>query len=377
MSNGKLRKQATDKVGEYSLVGIGDSKFQGYNARTDGTTIGNNWLVSPSQNVMIGVSGRVGSVAGYVLDGAGSTTIDSGILSSYDFTNFKGDVRNMRAGFMSSAANDGKLQYRYKDKSGNVSWNNLSTKLSSITLSFCDFWDTTNLIKWMLWVDGTSNIYAWNGAVTTLATSNSPTTIDKQGLYTNTTITFNNGTSQILDSSNNFLIYGFKTGDIITVTGSQSNNNTFTIINATAGTLTVNGATPVFTETSGNSITVAEQNSTTWQQEGFTPTGSIRIFASDGTYSDISYTGGYATQTLTGLSGIPSFPVGTVIIQTPVTTAFSAMTSILVGLPATVIGCGARNQVYVGSSQSNNVYISKVNTYTDYSFTTPTRRRMA
>jgi hypothetical protein len=49
------------------------------------------------------------------------------------------------------------------------------------------------------------------------------------------------------------------------------------------------------------------------------------------------------------------------------------MTSILVGLPATVIGCGARNQVYVGSSQSNNVYISKVNTYTDYSFTTPTR----
>ena len=53
MSDGKLRKQA-NKVGEYSLVGIGDSKFQGYNARTDGTTIGNNWLVSPSQNVMIG-----------------------------------------------------------------------------------------------------------------------------------------------------------------------------------------------------------------------------------------------------------------------------------------------------------------------------------
>ncbi|WP_230682043.1 hypothetical protein, partial [Streptococcus pneumoniae] len=32
-----------------------------------------------------------------------------------------------------------------------------------------------------------------------------------------------------------------------------------------------------------------------------------------------------------------------------------------------------RNQVYLGTSNSNNLYISKVNSYTDYSFTAPTR----
>ena len=279
-------KKSQAKVGEYSL----QDKFSGYHAREDQTTVGPNILVAPSQNVLIGTSGRLRSVAGYSLDGTGSSVADSGILSFYDFDTFKGDRRNMRAGFLTSAANDGKLQYRYTNAAGTVSWIDLKTSLTVVkNLSFCNYWDNTNLIKYVLWVDGSNNIYSWNGAVTTFA--------------------------------------------------------------------------------SGTATTITKQGTTTWQQEGFTATGSFTVAGVTYTYS-----GGYATTTLTGVSADTSATaVGAEIHQTPVTTALSSMTSILATFAPTVIGCGRQNQVYLGSSTSNNLYISKVNSYTDYSFTSPTR----
>ena len=154
MSDQRISKRANNKVGEYIL----QSNFPGYNARKDKTNLSPSFMVSPSQNVVIGTSGRIGQVKGYTLDGDASTTIDSGILSNYDFQNFKGNIRNIRAGFLTTAGNDGKLQYRYVDSAGSVSWINLLTGLTSVTMSFCDFWDTTNLIKLVLWVDGSNNI---------------------------------------------------------------------------------------------------------------------------------------------------------------------------------------------------------------------------
>lgn len=281
-------KNANNKVGDYQL----NTKFPGYRAREDQTTLDPATLVAPSQNVVIKTSGRVAATKGYVLDGAVSVVIDSGILSNTDFVNFKGDVRNMRAGFMTSAANDGILQYRYVVGT-TVNWVNLKTALTNVRLSFCNFWDNTALVKLLLWVDGSNNIFAWNGAVTTLAS-------------------------------------------------------------ATANTVT-------------------KQDSTkTWAQEGFSATGSIVINGVTATYS-----GGAATQTLTGVSvdfsNVVTYPVASIIHQAVVTTGLGAMTSILATFGPTIIGCGRRNQVYVGTSNSNVLYISKVNSYTDYSFTAPTR----
>ncbi len=277
--------QPNSNVGEYQL----QTKFGGYHAREDQTTLAPNILVSPSQNVVVGTSGRMAQVEGYTLDGGSSTVIDSGILSNYDFDNFKGNRRNMRAGFMTTAANDGKLQFRYVNSAGTVSWVNLLTGLSSITMSFCDYWDNTNLIKYVLWVDGSNNIYQWNGAVTTVS--------------------------------------------------------------------------------SGTINTITKEGTTTWQQEGFTSSGSFTIGATTYTYS-----GGYSTTTLTGVSATTvGVAAGTEVHQTPVTTALSSMTDILTTFGPTVIGCGRQNQVYVGSSKSNNLYISKVNDFKTYSFTSPTR----
>ncbi len=279
-------KQAHNKVGEYGLIG----KFPGYNARTDKTTLSLGTLISPSKNVVINTSGRPALVRGYTLDGSASTAIDSGILSNFDFTNFKGDVRNLRCGFLTSAANDGKLQYRYVTGTSTVNWVDLQTSLTNVRMSYTEYWDNTALVKNVLWVDGTSFISKWNGAVTTVS--------------------------------------------------------------------------------SATATTVTKQDTTkTWAQEGFATTGSIVIGGVTATYS-----GGAASQTLTGVSVDFSATVaGDIVHQAVTKTALSAMTNILSTFLPTVIGCGRRNQVYVGSSTSNNLYISKVNDYTDYTFTSPTR----
>ncbi|HXC07260.1 MAG TPA: hypothetical protein VNZ86_21010, partial [Bacteroidia bacterium] len=280
-------KQATTKVGNYAL----SSNFNknGYRAREDVTTLTPDVLIAPSQNVLVGTSGRIAATKGYVLDGQGSSTADSGILSNYDFDNFKGDRRNMRAGFLTSAGNNGKLQFRYVDATGAVSWITLKSSLGNVRLSYCDYWDNTALIKYVLWVDGTNNVFQWNGAVTTVAS-------------------------------------------------------------ATSNTLT-------------------KQGTATWQQEGFTATGSVTINGVTATYS-----GGSASTTLTGVSvDFSATAAGAEVHQEPVTTALSSITGILSTFGPTVIGCGRLNQVYYGSSKSNNLYISKVNNFADVSFTTPTR----
>lgn len=278
-------KNATNKTGDYQLV----SEFKGYRAREDKTMLEPSYLVSPSKNVIINTSGRVALVKGYELDGAASATADSGILSNFDFTNFKGDVRNLRAGFLTDAGNDGKLQFRYVTGTSTVNWVDLATALTTVDLSFCEYWDNSALVKKVLWVDGSNNVYAWNGAVTTFAS-------------------------------------------------------------ATVNTLTKEGTN-------------------TWAQEGFSTTGTLLL---GGVVA--GYTGGTGTTTLTGVTyDFSGATVGAIIHQQPVTTALSAMTSIVATFGPTVIGCGRRNQVYLGSSKSNNIYISKVNDYTNYAFTTPTR----
>jgi len=279
-------KQSRNKVGEYGLI----SGFKGYHAREDQTTLPANVLVSPSQNVVIKTSGRVATVKGYTLDGDASAVADSGILSNFDFTNFKGDVRNMRAGFLTaSPGGDGKLQFRYVTGASTVNWVTLKSSLSNVRLSFCEYWDNTALVKNLLWVDGTNNIFKWNGAVTTFASA------------------------------------------------------------------TVN--------------TVTKEGTTTWAQEGFSATGSIVINGVAATY-----TGGSGTTTLTGVSvDYSAYTVGQPVHQEVVTVALSAMTSISATFGPTVIGCGRRNQVYLGASNSNLLYISKVNDYTNYAFTSPTR----
>ena len=299
MSNRRISNNEQYKTGEYSLV---KGPFQ-YHAREDATLLQPNNLIAPSRNVINSTSNRLQLVKGYTLDGTASTVIDSGILSNTDFITTAGYTRNMRAGFLTNAGNDGKLQYRYVDANGTVSWKDLKTGLTTVKLCFdINFFDAYNTNhttgenkKLLLWVDGSNFIYEWNGAVTTFAS-------------------------------------------------------------ATATTLT-------------------KQGTTTWAQEGFNGIRDMSITIGGVT---ATYTGGFGTTTLTGVSvDFSATAVGTVVQQTVVTTALSALTQPapydISTFKPTVIGSGRNNQVYLGSSNSNMLFISKVNNYHSFAFTSPTR----
>lgn len=376
-------KTSTTKIGTYNLI----SKFLGYAARTDPTMEVPGTLVSPSQNVVMNTAGRVATVKGYILDGVGSATQDSGILSWFDFNTFKGDVRNMRAGFMTSAGNNGKLQYRYQTGAGTVAspyvvnWVDLKTALTSIHLSFCEFWDTTNLVKLLLWVDGSSNIFSWNGAVTTFASATAPST----------TVISTINTTPIAGGAN------YIVGDILQLnTGTGGRVKVASLTGSAVATVTLldvgTGGYPVGTVTTTNlsgtpgsgatisitalqtASTITKQGTNTWAQEGFYQGSTGKSIVIGGT--TYAYQTGYDTTTLTGVTPDPStsgYVAGAIIHQLPQTLVLANLTSILGTFKPTVCGCGRNNQLYLGSSTSNSLYISKVNTINDYSFTSPVR----
>lgn len=95
---------------------------------------------------------------------------------------------------------------------------------------------------------GTSgNPGATNKFVTENDTSNG-------SVKTASTISFVAGTKNIADSGSGFITAGFRAGASITVTGSSSNNSTFTIISVSAGAIVV--AETITDESAGASVTI-------------------------------------------------------------------------------------------------------------------------
>jgi len=175
------KKLGGNKANEYKLVTSDDFKYI-YRNSEDITALPPGVLIVGSKNVLHNNSNRIQIRQGYALDGA-TSTVAAAILGSYDFNTFSGAGRNLRSGFLTTAGNDGKLQYRFVDSSGNVSWIDLMTGLTTTLIRFTNFWDTTESKIVTLFVKGDSNIYKWNGAVTTFSAATA-TTLTKQGTTT-------------------------------------------------------------------------------------------------------------------------------------------------------------------------------------------------
>lgn len=273
------------------------SEFHGYRSREDVTNLPAGYLVPPSQNVIVNTAGLVQSSPGYTLDGQAGTS-GNPILGSFDFIRGSFGNQHLRSG-------NSKLQYRYVasagDKwsgntftAGQVYWIDLKTSLNSGYVNFTPFWDTTELINVVLFVDRESFIYEWSGAVTTLASTG--------------------------------------------------------------------GSGP-------SSFTLTKTGTTSWAQAGFYTAKSGRAVVING--NTYTYTGGESTTTLTGVSGDPTAePANSVVHQAVVSTANSSTTSLPSAFRNDLIG-KLGNQVYVASLLSNNIYISKINNYKDYSQSTP------
>lgn len=186
-SQGKL---IAAKAREFELV----STFKlGYRNREDITNLPPGVLVAGSQNVLTNVSDRIQIRQGFTLDGQSSTN-QGGFPSSYDWNRHTGDERNLRAGALTTV-NNGVLQVRFTAAAGDsfngttftagqVFWFSILTALTSVNLNFAEFWDfTTEKKGFLLWVDGSSNIYEWSGGVSTIS-SVGAASITKSGTNT-------------------------------------------------------------------------------------------------------------------------------------------------------------------------------------------------
>lgn len=175
-SVGRLAKA---KAREFQLV----SKFPlSYRNREDITNLPPGVLIVGSQNVLTNVSERIQIRKGYTVDGAISSVI-APVKSSFQWDTRGNSQRHLRAGFLTSAGNDGKLQYRFVSSTGVVTWVDLLTSLTSTSFNFTSFWDDTEQLRVALMVNGASNIIEWNGASTTFASATA-TTLTKQGTDT-------------------------------------------------------------------------------------------------------------------------------------------------------------------------------------------------
>ena len=278
------KRMGSAKSNEFSLV----SQYKlGYRNREDVTNLPPGVLITGSQNVMTNVSERIQIRQGYTLDGATSAVLAS-VANSFDWLSKQNGEVNVRVGGLTSAGNDGSLQYRYVDSSGVVTWRDLATSLATVAYNFTTYWNITESLREMLYVNGTANIFKWNGAVTTLASA------------------------------------------------------------------TIN--------------TVTKQGTNTWTDTGFYTTGTRTIVIGG---VSATYTGGEGTTTLTGVSVDFSATIaGSVVHQLPITTAISSMTAITATFTAGLIST-LNNQVFVSSLTSPVIWISRVNSFTDYSGSTP------
>ena len=118
------RKLGAAKMHEFNIV----SNYKlGYRNREDVTNLPPGVLITGSQNVLTNVSERVQIRQVYALDGA-TSSVASAILASFDWQTRGNGERHLRAGFLTEAGNDGKLQYRYVSPvDGSIVWTDLVT----------------------------------------------------------------------------------------------------------------------------------------------------------------------------------------------------------------------------------------------------------
>lgn len=241
------------------------------------------------------IAGTVITISGTPTGGSISvekSSVNAPILSSFDW-NSKGNAEiHMRAGFLDSPGSDGKLQFRWVDSNGNVFWSDLLGSLTTVQYNFTTFWDTTELVRLSLFVNGTSNIFEWNGAYDTIVS------------VTTSTITVTNPIATT----------GFYSGRDMTVT--------------------IRGVDYAYTGISGSTFT------------GVSPSPA---------------------------SGINTVYAGDIAYQKVVTNANSGFTNGPSASFANAVVLTSNNQLYIGSLTSATMYVSKINTFVDYSFTAGTR----
>lgn len=136
----------------------------GYKTRSDATATPRGYLVSGSQNVLINEAtdkdgDKVETRAGYTMQGATSTD-RNGIISEFVFKTKAGNT------IMGRMDDNGDLEFYSENSSA---WETLYTGLNgSYPIRWCTVWNGTELIRELLFVNHSSTMYEWSGAIGTL-----------------------------------------------------------------------------------------------------------------------------------------------------------------------------------------------------------------
>ena len=401
-------KPTATNSADFSVV----SDFLGYRNKEDITNLPPGYLVVGSQNILTTTAGRIGVRQGYTLDGQSESVI-APILSKYDWNklligsqpaglNPSGE-RNLKAGFLTSAGNDGKLKVRYVANAGDyymgttftagqVYWLDLMTGLTSTRFQFAEFNEITSAQVRLLFVNGSVSINEWTGGMTTLASSTS-TSITKTGTKTWIQEGFRSNPS-------NALSYWGDTTTVFTISNTSGNTWRYTWttagtnpnisstscpvgtqVNITASGFTVNN-TGIFliTAINTNYFEVTNINGFAETNKAETSAGGIsydynynsgigyKVLINGTVYT---YLGGALTTTITGVSASPvGEPTQSVIMQAVEST--SSLTGIPNSFTIDLIS-QLNNSIYIGSLSNAVVYKSKTDSYTNYSYSSPTR----
>ena len=161
---------------EFSLV----TSPLGYFSKREITNQDPRALVKGSKNMIINDGDKVASRKGFTLDGEAGT-IFNGINSKYDFVSKNG--KKLLRAYTGSTAGTGKLQVRTEYTTGTPIWYDLLTSLTHSDFSFTTWWNTTEVIRTVIFVDGTTSIRMWGGGIGYIA-SNTATTITLSGTKT-------------------------------------------------------------------------------------------------------------------------------------------------------------------------------------------------
>jgi len=119
----------------------------------------------------------------------------------------------------------------------------------------------------------------------------------------------------------------------------------------------------VATVASNTATTLTKSGTETWAESRFLIAGTRSVIVNGVEYT---YTGGEGTTTLTGLTGLPAFTAGDIVVQAVRTTA---------NTPAAAVDNDLifvnKNQVHIADQNRRDVYISKNTDYTDFTYSSP------
>lgn len=150
------------------------SQFGGYFSSYDKTKIAPNVLVEGSKNVYKKINGNIGVRDGLKRRGTADSTF-SAVSSEYVYRTSWGDTYMLWV-------SDGKLQVEIETATDTYTWFTLMTTAATRWV-FDIWWDNSLKKNKVIAVNGSSNLYAWAGGVTTIS-STTVNTITKTGTAT-------------------------------------------------------------------------------------------------------------------------------------------------------------------------------------------------